>query len=384
MHQERTPPASPEFFLVATPGLEDLVAREVAEWFPHFPCQVEHGGVSVQAPLGLGLAMNLALKTPTRILLRLASFPCRDFPKLFKKISAFPWADWFDPTSTLEVHASAARSRLKIKKRIEETCLDGWRAYQKKAGHKSSSLNNIDLYVRLHDNICTLSVDTSGERLHKRGARLWVGEAPLRETLAAALIQFTGQTVEDQSRSVELVDPLMGSGTILIEGAVRDQLTEARDFAFGAFKDPPVERPALQVARPRITALVGYELDAKTFAAAEENLRLVPREMTLLLKREDFFKAEPLAAPVNSQRWVIANPPYGERLRVQEPLPAYYAKLFAACENQLRPDRACFLLPAKSAGGRLTLPVNWKVLAKHRFTNGGIPVIAFVFGRKVL
>lgn len=328
--------------------------------------------------------MNLALKTPTRILLRLANFTCRDFPKLFKKISVFPWAEWFDPTSELEVHASASRSRLKIKKRIEQTCLDGWRAFQKKASHKSSSLNKIYLYVRLHDNICTLSVDTSGERLHKRGARRWVGEAPLRETLAAALIQLTGQTVEDLDRPVELVDPLMGSGTILIEGAVRDQLTEARDFAFGAFNALRLERPGLKASRPRITALVGYELDAKTYAAAEENLRALPRELTLQLKHEDFFAAEPLAALESMQRWVIVNPPYGERLRVDQSLADFYAKLFATCERNLHPHRACFLLPAKSAGGRFVLPLNWKVLGKHRFSNGGIPVIAFIFGRKTL
>ena len=103
-----------EFFLVALPGLEDLVRLEVADWFPELSAKVEHGGVTVTAPLGTGLAMNLALKTPTRILLRVASFTCRDFPRLYNKVLALPWHEWIHPEFTLEVTASTTRSRLKI------------------------------------------------------------------------------------------------------------------------------------------------------------------------------------------------------------------------------------------------------------------------------
>src|SRR5687768_5467641 len=85
-----------EFFLVSLPGLEDLVAREVADWFPSFELKPEYAGVTVFAPLAEGLAMNQALKTPTRILMRVAEFRVRDFPKLYQKVNEFDWAKWLD------------------------------------------------------------------------------------------------------------------------------------------------------------------------------------------------------------------------------------------------------------------------------------------------
>lgn len=371
-----------EFFLVTLPGLEDLVHLEASEWFPELENGPEHGGVTVRASLAEGLAMNRALKTPTRILLRATSFRCRDFPKLFQKFSTFNWSEWIDPTCELEIHVSAARSRLKMKKRIEETCLKAWRAYQKKAAVKPSAKKKVGLYVRLNDDQCTLSLDTSGDRLHKRGARVHIGEAPLRETIAASMLQWMGRTRwAGSDKPIELIDPMMGSGTFLLEAVVRDRLVEERDFAFSAFPPTPPLTPLLRSVRPRFAKLVGFEMDKKTLSAAKENLSASKSKITVELIGEDFFKAEPRAESAELERWIVANPPYGERLKVKEPLAKYYAKLFAQAERVAKPERACFILPASAAKGRLDLPAQWKVIAKRAFSNGGIPVVAFVFGR---
>ena len=115
------------FFLVAVPGLEDLVRAELREWYPDLEATVEHGGVSLHAPLSVGLGLNFALKTPTRILWRIADFRVRDFPKLYNKISLLPWNDWLVPDAQLDIQVATRLSRLKIKKRIEESCLEGYR-----------------------------------------------------------------------------------------------------------------------------------------------------------------------------------------------------------------------------------------------------------------
>lgn len=369
-----------EFFLVALPGLEDLVKAEVADWFPAFETKVEYGGVTVNAPLAQGLAMNLVLKTPTRILLRVASFTCRDFPKLFNKVSGLKWREWIDPSCELEVHASTSRSRLKIKKRIEGTCLEAWKKQQKNL--KTSHVNKASLYVRFLDNLCTLSLDTSGERLHKRGSRQLVGTAPLRETIAGALIQLMGRKIgASDTRPVELIDPMMGSGTFLIEALFRDRLVEKRDFAFEVFADQPGELPKLQASRHKIESLIGFEQDEKTLTAAKENLRTIENDCEIKLRAEDFFKAEKLPASPNRQRWVLVNPPYGERLKVKEPLGEFYARLFATTDKVADPDLACFILPLKAVHGKFDLPHHWKAIEKRRFSNGGIPVIAFIFAR---
>jgi putative N6-adenine-specific DNA methylase len=364
-----------EFFLVALPGLEDIVLSEVLDWFPSLEPKVEHGGIKVEAPLAIGLAMNLALKTPTRILVRISTFTCRDFPKLFQKISAIPWRHWIDLGCNLEVHASTNRSRLKMKKRIEETGAKAWRSVQKKSRVVQSE-KKAALYIRIADNICTLSLDTSGERLHKRGLRQHVGEAPLRETIAAALLQLLSQHGKGCS-DVELVDPMMGSGVFLLEAAFRDRLIEAREFGFESFAQLPAQVHPISTQRPKFSKLIGFEKDFKTAEAAKFNLQTAQSETTIL--QEDFFEAKPLPRSQAQQRWVVINPPYGERLKIKGPLSQFYAKIFATVERVVQPDLACFLLPAKV--GRLDLPRSWKIVEKRSFSNGGIPVIAFVFRR---
>lgn len=367
-----------EFFLVTLPGLEDLVERELRQRFPKFEYKVEYGGITVFAPLADGLAMNLILKTPTRILVRVVSFMCRDFPKLFQKFSSLKWNQWVNPACEIEVHASTKQSRLKIKKRIEETCVEGWRAYQKTVKTRGKVKDVLRVYVRMNDNQCTLSLDTSGERLHKRGARQHIGEAPLRETIAAALLQMVA--VHSDLRPVELVDPMMGSGTFLLEAATRDVAVDQRDFAFEAFACKPSPLPQFEGGQVSFEHLLGYEQDEKTVRAAQSNLQRAGVRVDV--EREDFFAAKPLAAVREGhQRWLICNPPYGERLQVQEDLGKYYARLFDAAERVARPDRACFLLPAKAVKGKFLLPAAWKVVEKRRFLNGGIPVVAFLFAR---
>ncbi len=368
-----------EFFLVALPGLEDLVKAEVADWFPTLESRLEHGGVTVFAPLATGLSMNLCLKTPTRILMRISTFKSSDFPKLFNKVKEIPWDQWVDPRCELVVHSSTRLSRIKIKRRIDETCADAWMAYQKSKKVTASRGMKANLYVRFVEDECTLSLDTSGERLHKRGERESIGLAPLRETIAAALIQLVGRAHPTEGPSVEIVDPMMGSGTFLLEAAGRDELVNKREFAFETFPVKDIDVPSLKVERPAVDSLVGYELDQKTVTAAKANLKGV-KKPSINLQSVDFFKAEPMPK-AETARWLFCNPPYDERIKVKEPLANLYVRLFAAADRVVQPDRACFILPSKVVKGKFQLPAGWKVLEKRPFLNGGIPVVAFVFGR---
>lgn len=365
-----------KFFAVALPGLEHLVRAEIGEWFPDMPAETVHGGVEVETSLGQGLAMNQVLKTPTRILLRIHEFRVRDFPSLYKAFKKIRWQDYIDPACELNVHVSTRLSRLKIKSRIAETCQDAWLDYRHELKIQAVRGRKIDLYIRFVEDVCTLSLDTSGERLHKRGSRKFIGEAPLRETIAAALLQMVArQHAPKQPTGVEIVDPMMGSGTFLLEAAHRDDVIEGREFAFDYFAKTEVRLPAAPEQIHRFESLIGFEADEKTFRAAKENLKGVSG---LNLQRKDFFAAEPLP-PTSLQRWVFCNPPYGERIRVKEPLADLYVRLFAAVEERCRPDLACFLLPSKAVKGKFRLPLGWKVVEKRPFVNGGIPVTAFVF-----
>lgn len=412
-----------EFFVVALPGMEDIVRDELRDWFPELEGAVSHGGVTVHAPLAVGLSFNLCLKTATRVLLRVASFKSSDFPKLYNKVRSLDWSQWIEPSCELVVHPSTRLSRIKIKRRIVETCEDAWMDYQKERGAVKLRGRRANLYVRFIEDQCTLSLDTSGERLHKRGEREHIGVAPLRESIAAALLQRVarahgagaaaqgrGAEAQGSSLGVEIVDPMMGSGTFLLEAGSWGELADQREFAFESFVAKKIAVPVLKSAPPVVSGLVGFESDKKTMAAARNNLKGLANsarteldsrarvdrptraeqtiraeqtqaeQPTLVLRNESIFNAEPMP-PAAGPRWVFCNPPYGERLKVKEPLGEYYVRLFAAVERVAKPDRACFLLPSKAVKGKFTLPLGWKVLEKRPFVNGGIPVTAFVFGR---
>jgi putative N6-adenine-specific DNA methylase len=372
------PSGLPEFFVVALPGLEDLVLAEVREWFPHLEAKAEHGGITIFAPLEEGLAMNLVLKTATRILLRVKRFRCRDFPKLFNFVAKIPWKDFIDPTCDMNIEVSTRLSRLKMKNRIQETCLEAWNEYVLKSKNKTVRGKSATMYVRLHNDDCTISLDTTGDRLHKRGQREFIGEAPLRESIAAALIKVTAET-DTQATEVEVIDPMMGSGTFLLEALSLGKTLSERDFAFEHFNTKPAEVKPRQNQMQKVLKVIGFESDKKTFAAAQVNLKATDTDAQLAILNEDFFNAKPLAGS-QARRWLFCNPPYGERLKVDGDIKDLYQKLFAASAELVNPDRACFLLPAYAVKGKLQLPTRWKVLKKRPFINGGIPVIAFVFG----
>jgi putative N6-adenine-specific DNA methylase len=414
-NSEQTAAQLPEFFAVVTPGLELLAANELIAWFPGAEIEVERGGFTFYAPLEVGCELNRYLKIPTRILLRLTSFTCRDFPKLFKKTMKFPWENWVAPGSAVDFQASSHGSRLFVKKRIEETCDDGYRKHLKeKAPKRTNSDGNgsVTVLVRLDDDVCTFSLDTSGEILHKRGTRSLAAEAPIRETIASALLFWMIAKAGDQAGAVTLVDPMMGSGTFFLEANGLTKKIEGRDFAFEGFpalqrlgeSDKGIESNSgrdanfeAQFENP-FRKFIGRDLDPKAIEATLGNLKPLMKDAEIEPSLGDIFDAEPMeagdvmkesaaAGRRDSQiagddvRWLIANPPYGERLKVEGSLSDYYAKLFEACERFAKPEWACFVLPEKVKPLKLRTPKSWKVDDSIRFQNGGIPVVAVLYRR---
>lgn len=402
MNSTQIPPSDvrPEFFVVVIPGLEEVAVEEVKAWLegadPDAEITVERGGLRIRTELEAGLALNRTLKTATRILLRWSEFGCRDFPKLFRKISGLPWGDWIGDDQAVEFHVSSHSSRLRVKKRIEETCLDARKAYLKKKGaagqpksaasapRAADPTSSAAVYVRLLDDVCMVSLDTSGEILHKRGLRAFSSEAPLRESIAASLLLLLEDLAPAPATSIELVDPMTGGGTFLLEACGLNQVVRTREFAFETFA-PLLKRvgkiPDLASERGSVYgSFVGYDSSEKALSSARENLEPALKDRKLSLRSEDFMKAEPL--PNGLERWLIANPPYGERIRVEGGLSAFYSRLFEASERVARPARACFLLPAKVKPQAIRAPRSWKLVKEQRFTNGGLPVVAAFFVRR--
>lgn len=381
-----------EFFLVITPGFELLAQKEIFSRIdPDIEVKIERGGLTVRLPLLVGCSLNRVLKIPTRILLRLADFGCRDFPKLFKKTAGLPWEDWIPAGAMVDFQASSHKSRLFIKKRIEETCRDGFKKYLKaQVGGATLVGRKIEMsvLVRVDDDICTFSLDTSGDLLHKRGTKTLSSEAPLRETIAAALLTWMSTEGPAESDEITLIDPMIGSGTFAIEAAQMGHAITARHYAFEDF--PLYQRelensvlgsaggqknPAPLLAN--FTRFLGCDIDVKAAEATRGNWRELGDSRELKIEIADVFDAKPLA--IEGKRWLITNPPYGERLKIEGRLKDYYELLFESCERLVRPDRACFVLPDTARPEKLRVPQRWRLEKTLKFQNGGLPVTALLF-----
>jgi putative N6-adenine-specific DNA methylase len=393
------------------PGLEQAAEAELRAWLPRtaaggpevpaaggpeLKVTAVRGGLEVELPIELGLALPRSLKTCSRVLLRLADFGCRDFPKLFKKSRGLPWTDLILPGEAVEFEASSRSSRLRIKKRIAQAAEDGFRAAMKNAGEaaKDGATEPLRAFVRFADDICEISLDLSGELQHRRGTRALVAQAPLRETVAAGLIYALAQppsasVAPDAPLSLELFDPMCGSGTFGLEGLALRQPVETRAYAFerlrpvreGRWREASLEANS---SAPRFARAIGWDISGRACAAAIGNAGSAGLAERLLIEPRDFFSGPPLAAAEEGcARWLLVNPPYGERLPVGERLAGYYGRLAERAEAVARPARAGFLLPAKVSPASLRWPSSWRSLGKPiALSNGGIPTLFYAFARR--
>jgi len=186
--------------------------------------------------------------------------------------------------------------------------------------------------------------------------------------------------------SITLVDPMTGGATFLLEAALLDVELTSRPYAFEAFttllaKPESVLQPE---SKHKFAELIGYESDPKTVRAAKDNLqnlKALPElsGTAIQILEMDFFAAPEL--PSGARRWLIANPPYGERIRVEGNLKEFYEKLFLNCERVVQPEIAGFLLPEKVHPERLRRPKGWRLAESRRLSNGGLPITAVVFLR---
>jgi putative N6-adenine-specific DNA methylase len=361
------------FFIVVAPGLEEVCASELSKL--HIGGLVlEKGGLLCQGRLKELYQMNLCLRTASRILVRFAEFPCKAFPDLYQKAVRLPWGRFVKPETPVHFQVSCKQSRLRHTARIAETLESAiHRALGRKINPEESPSQAI--YVRIIDNQVTLSIDSSGELLHRRGYRQVQTEAPLRETLAAAILLLL-----DWTGDCPLADPFCGSGTFLIEAAQiarNDPGGLNRRFAFMNW---PGYRPGLwamlrQSALKQHTELqhpiTGADIDPSAVAVARQNCRSN--------HISDWVNIRHLALedqPVQTgPGLVISNPPYGKRLSLDKPPKVFYDVLGKHLVRAYPGWRIALLCPSKALIRATGLP--FQPIAS--FDNGGVPVSLYLY-----
>jgi putative N6-adenine-specific DNA methylase len=303
-------------FLVGLPGLEDaLEAEALAVGFAGV--RRVQGGVEIDGGLAEAARANMVLRTAVRVLWRVASFRAMHLAQLDKRARKVSWLDWLSPDVPVKVEAVCRASKIYHDKaaaqRIGKAISDD--------GIRIAPEADIVVKARIEDDLCTISLDTTGEALHRREHKQYVGKAPLRETMAAGFLWRMGF---DGSQA--LVDPMCGSGTIPLEAAeIAAGLVpgRGRSFAFEAMIGGQRPDIATPVRAPNVR-FFGYDRDAGAIRGAGENA------VRAGVSDWCHFACQPLsefAPPEGPPGIVLVNPPYGARIGSRKPLFALYATL---------------------------------------------------------
>jgi putative N6-adenine-specific DNA methylase len=357
-----------QLFAATAPGLEGVCAAELIA-LGMAGVKAVAGGVEFCGALRELYLANLWLRTASRVVVRFGELRCRDFPSLYRKALQLPWGRFVKPGTRLQVRATCRRSRLQHTERIADTlqkamtrALGGTSPEEKEPTQR--------LIVSLEDDQCRLSLDSSGELLHRRGYRQDVGAAPLRETLAAGILMLLGWQGERP-----LFDPMCGSGTFLIEGAL---LALQRPPGAGrkfAFMDWPRYRPGLWQAllieaakqeKQCCPLLAGADRDAEVLNAARRNALRAGVADYLLLQPLELSQQ---VSPPSSPGLALSNPPYGARLGRGE-VDAIYRDLGRVYQQVLRGWERAFLCPDPRLAQITGLPLTQVA----GLQNGGIRV----------
>ncbi len=380
------------FYLIVPIGLEDLALEELKKasvdlQFIFDEKAVLHdiitsmGGIEFNIDFHVGLLLNHILKIPSRVLLRWEQFKAKDFPTLSKKLNSLKWNQTVFQNGIGELVISASRSKLNNEKRIKKVLVEEVFKIQNISYDKT---DEPDLYLRMHDDLLQLSIDTTGEHLHFRGYRENQGEAPLRENFAAALWFFLIKDLGlSELTNFTLIDPLCGSGTLLFESFLFEKNQLFRRFSLDHLIPQDMYKKILknQLLREKNTtdcSYFGFDNNSKVIMSAIANkikIQSKYQHIDFNFDVTDLFSDTKFKTmdKINKNIFLICNPPYGDRLKLKEGM-----NILDYCKKALdkfQPHRAAFILPAHAEILKYQNISNYKKTDQLGFSNNGIRVV---------
>ncbi|HEY3374912.1 MAG TPA: THUMP domain-containing protein [Candidatus Aquicultor sp.] len=327
-NNKTTNPNNLRLFVSAAKGVEPVLAGELTA-LGMKDVRQDAGGVSFTGTKADMYRANLWLRTANRILLPVREFICRSDDELYEGMRRIDWRRYLTPKMTLAIDANVRDSAIKHSKyaalKAKDAIVDQLRELL--GSRPSVDTADPDLRINIHivNNECTISLDSSGESLHKRGYRVEPVEAPLKETLAAAIVEYT----EWDMRS-PFIDPMCGSGTIVIEAALKAAniapglihktfgFQRWLDFDAGLWKSLLKDAEAQRKGHAR-TTIRGYDASSRAIRAAMTNARAAGVDFVPFI-RKDLADFTPPPGP----GIIVLNPPYGERIGDKQQLEGLY------------------------------------------------------------
>lgn len=320
-----------EIYVVTTPGLESALCAEMKAAGFTRP-QPGKGGVVTHGGWREVWRANLELRGATRVLARIGGFRVLHLAQLDKRARKFPWADFLHADVPVRVDASCTQSRIYHAGAAAQRIA---RAITEELGAPIAEDAEITIKARIDDDLCTFSIDTSGEPLHKRGYKEAVNKAPMRETMASLFLRQCGYDGKEP-----VVDPMCGSGTFVIEAAeIAAGLKpgRARSFAFeklagfDAAAWEALKAPA--PAAPPTMRFYGSDRDAGAIKMSQENATRAGVSAWTDFQHHAISDLNP---PEGRPGLVILNPPYGGRIGDTRQLYALYGTLGKVLMNRFR------------------------------------------------
>ncbi|MCS6913133.1 MAG: THUMP domain-containing protein [Myxococcales bacterium] len=372
------PGAAARLVALCPAGAEGVCAAEVAALPSVRSVRPGRGAVTFWGTREVLYRANLHLRTPSRILGLLSDAPCDGPQALYAQARALPWEAYLQPRGTLAVSARGVlpslRNTMFTAQRVKDAICDRFReqsGLRPDVHPEDPDVRvNVQLYTMGGQGRCALALDSSGEALHRRGYRVPGTAAPMKETLAAAILLLSGYA------GGPLVDPLCGGGTLLIEGgllALGRAPGLGRRFGFQRWLDFDealwerlVQEATAAARRPAGPFLFGSDIDPRALAAAEQAARSAGLAEAMRLQALDVRALVPPAGPPGL---LVCNPPYGERMGREPELRSLYRALGEVLQERFSGYRACIY----SANRALVRQIGLQPRCRHVLPNGGLP-----------
>ena len=303
-------------------GFEEILAKELTQLGA---MEVKQGvrNVSFSGDKGFMYKANLGLRTAIKILKPINTFRINNEKDLYTNIYKMDWSQHMKSSGTLAVSATVNSTvfthSLYIAQKTKDAIVDKFRDETGERPNVDLRFPDLKINVHIDRTVCTISLDTSGESLHKRGYKTATNIAPINEVLAAGLIMLSGW--DGQS---DFMDPMCGSGTILAEAAmiacnIPPNLMR-KEFAFERWADwdvdlfEKIEESLLKKARDFHHKIIGYDKSPSAVTKAKDNIKNAHLDEFISIQHEDFFKTR---RGGEGKLHIVFNPPYGERLDIE-------------------------------------------------------------------
>ncbi len=371
--------ANMRFFATAAKGTEPLVANELAAISAQNIRPIV-GGVHFEGGWETLYRANLWLRTANRVLMPVAAFPCPTPAALYENARNVRWREWMTLDDTFAVDCNCRDSQISHSHyaalKVKDALVDEFRDRTGRRPNVDRQRPAVQINAHIAKDRCTLSLDASGDRLHRRGYRRQALDAPLRETLAAAIVELVAWDNEGM-----FIDPMCGSGTIVIEAALKAmnyapgllRCADSGRRGFGFQRWRPFDRKlwgqlvdeARGAIREKLPGrLLGYDISRPAVRLASENAKLAGLERGIRFMRGDALKL----SPRGHRGVIVSNLPYGERTGEMEAL----ASLYRGFGNVLK--QRCAGYTAYLFTGNLGLAKRIGLRTEKRFTlyNGPI------------